>query len=204
MGAHLDDLTALYFFSTSCPHCKAVEPAIEGISKEFKVQGLFYGKGVPGPMPFNIRKGDQATSARYGLEGVPALVVLKNGSVRHIFRGEYDIRDARSFLRGFRKGALTVTEATAQGTQKEVMIVGWVRSRGDYFKEKLFFFTDHKESILIKPWLPLEAIKSPFKRTRPRLMSDVIDKPVALKGDLLKTGKTYQFTVKEEINLDEK
>jgi hypothetical protein len=33
-------------------------------------------------------------------------------------------------------------------------------------------------------------------------MSDVMDKAVALRGELIKTDGTFYFTVKEELNLE--
>jgi thiol-disulfide isomerase/thioredoxin len=197
-----DDLLVLYFFSANCTHCKRVEPAIKELSREFIVQGLLYGKDDPGPLPFNVRKGDKKTYARYGLEGFPAVVVLKNGSLKQVIRGENDIRDALVFLRAFRKGAITVSEAVVQGPQKTSNVAGWIVSRGEYFRNGGFFLTDRKQTIAVKPWLPIEAVKSPFRKTRPRLMSDVINKPASLEGALTKINDDLQFTVRKEIILE--
>jgi thiol-disulfide isomerase/thioredoxin len=201
-AAQQDELSALYFFSADCAQCKRVEPAIKELSREFAVQGLLYGKDDPGPMPFNVRKGDKKTSTRYGLEGVPALVVLRNGSLKQVIQGENDIRDARDLLRAFRKGAMSVSEAVEQGPQKTSDVAGWIVSRGEYFKNGGFFLTDRKQTIAVKPWLPIEVIKSPFRKTRPRLMSDVINKPVLLEGTLTKINDDLQFTVRKEIILE--
>ncbi len=197
------DLTLLYFFSPSCPHCAAVAPVIKELSKEYPVQGLVYGKGTPQPMPFDVERGNEETSARYGIQGVPALIAFQNDTVRQIFRGEYDIRDARTILRGFLKGALTPSEAAAKG-QKSYTITGWIINKGEYFKDAHFYLTDRRQSIAVKPWLPLEAVKSLFRKTRPRLMSDVIDKPVILHGDLIKNDDAYLFVVHEEVTAEEK
>ncbi len=197
-----DDLSALFFFSATCSHCKSVEPAVKELSREFTIQGMLYGKVDAGPLPFEVRKGDKETAARYGLEGVPALVVLKNGNVKQVIRGEYDIRDARAILRAFRKGALTVSEAVEQRPRKTSKIVGWIVSRGEYFRNVQFSLTDRKQTIAVRPWLPLEAAKSPFSKTRPRLMSDVVDKPVFLEGTLVKVGDNLQFMVGKELNFE--
>lgn len=197
-----DDLYVLYFFSANCTHCKRVEPAIKELSREFTVQGLLYGREDPGPMPFDVRKGDKETSAHYGLKGVPALVVLRNGSVKQVIRGEKDIRDALALLRAFRQGAVTVSEAIEQGPQKTYKIAGWIVTRGEYFRNGRFFLTDRKLTMLVKPWLPIEAIKSPFRKTSPRLMSDVINKPVLLEGALTKINDDLRFTVSKEIILE--
>jgi thiol-disulfide isomerase/thioredoxin len=201
-AAQQDDLSVLYFFSANCIHCKRIEPAIKELSREFIVQGLLYGKGDPGPLPFNVRKGDKETFTRYGFEGVPALVVLRNGSVKQVIRGEYDIKDARALLRAFHKGAMTVSEAVEQGPQKTSNVAGWIVSRGEYFRNGGFFLTDRKQTIAVKPWLPIEAVKSPFRKRRPRLMSDVINKPVLLEGALTKINDDLQFTVRKEIILE--
>jgi thiol-disulfide isomerase/thioredoxin len=201
-AAQQDELSALYFFSANCGQCKSVEPAVKELSREFTVQGLLYGKDDPGPMPFDVRKGDKKTSVRYGIEGVPTLVVLKNGSVKLVIRGEDDIRDAQALLRAFRKGAMTVSEAIEQGPQKACTVAGWIVSRGEYFRNGRFSLTDRKQAIAVKPWLPVESIKSPFRKTRPRLMSDVINKPVLLEGTLTKINDDLQFTVRKEIILE--
>lgn len=194
-----DDLTILYFFSATCPHCRIVEPTVKELSKDFNVQGFYIGKEVPGSLPFAVRKGDKALSDKYGLKGVPALVILKKGIMKQAIQGEYDIRDARILLNAFRRGAHTVSEAVAKGPQRISHIVGWIESRGDYFRNAHFFITDRRVMIPISPWLPLETVKSPFKTTHPRLMSDIVGKPVELKGTVKKADKTYSFMVKEEV-----
>ncbi len=196
-------LSLLYFFSPSCPHCAAVVPVIRELSKEYPVQGLVYGKGTPEPMPFDVERGDEETSTRYGIQGVPALIAFQNDTVRQIFRGEYDIRDARTILKGFLAGALTPSEAAAKG-QKSYTITGWIINKGEYFKDAHFYLTDRRQDIAVKPWLPLEAVKSLFRKIRPRLMSDVIDKPVILHGDLIKNDNAYLFVVREEVSAEEK
>jgi thiol-disulfide isomerase/thioredoxin len=201
-AAQPDDLSVLYFFSADCVPCKRVEPAIKDLSREFTVQGLLYGTDDPGPMPFKVRKGDKETFERYGLESIPALVALRSCSVKQVIRGENDIRDAHALLRAFRKGAMTVSEAIEQGPDNTFNVTGWIASRGAYFRNGGFFLTDRKQSIDVKPWLPIEAVKSPFRKTRPRLMSDVIDKPVLLEGSLTKTNGDLQFTVRKEIILE--
>jgi thiol-disulfide isomerase/thioredoxin len=192
----------LYFFSADCASCKIVEPALEELSREFTIQGVLYGKDNVGPMPFDVRKGDKETSDRYGLEGLPALVVLRKGSVIQVIRGEHDIRDARALLRAFRKRALSVSEAVDKGPRKTCNAAGWIVSKGEYFRNGRFFLTDRKKIIAVRPWLPIEAVKSPFRKPRPRLMSDVIDKPVLLEGALTKINDDLQFTVRKEIILE--
>lgn len=202
IAAAQSGLSILYFFSTTCAHCKSIEPVVKELSKSYHIEGLVYGKGEPGPMPFAVRKGDKETSSKYGIDGVPVLVVMKDGVVKQIIRGENDIRTCAIILRALSKGALSVSEMVAKGAQNTYNVTGWVVSRGDYFKGAKFFLTDRRQTIAIKPWLPLETVKSPFKTARPRLMSDVINKPVLLRGELIESDQTYRFNVKEEVTLE--
>lgn len=195
--------TILYFFTSTCPHCKNSEAIINDLSKEYTVQGLLYGKGNGERRPYEVREGDQAASSKYGVQGVPSLVVLKDDKFRLKIAGEHNIKDAPVILKAFRKGALTVSEAIETMPREEIIVTGWVNSRGDYFdKNTKFSLTDRQRNIYVGPWLPLEAVKSRFKKTRPRLMSDVIGKPVALKGKIVKTGTGFQFSVKEEVIIE--
>ncbi|MCK9418037.1 MAG: thioredoxin family protein [Nitrospirae bacterium] len=194
--------TILYFYSSTCPHCKNVAPVMKDLSKEYKIQGLLYGKDAGEQMPYEVKKGDKATSSKYGVKGVPSLVMLKDDKFRLKIAGEHNIKDAPLILKAFRKGALTVSEAIEKGPRKTYTVIGWIGSRGEYFKNARFVLTDRKRTISVKPWLPLEAVKSPFKKARPRLMSDVIDKPVLIEGLLTKINDDLQFTVRKEIILE--
>ena len=197
-----DALRVLYYFSATCPHCKQTTPIVSELSKEYPVQGFLYGKEDPGSLPFPVKKGTKKDSEQYNLVGVPVLVVLMDGKTRQVLAGEKSIRDARAFLSAFKKGALTVSEAIEKGPQKTYTVLGWIVSRGEYFKNARFSLTDRKRTISVKPWLPLEAIKAPFKKARPRLMSDVIDRPVFLEGRLTKINDDFQFTVRKEIIIE--
>jgi thiol-disulfide isomerase/thioredoxin len=197
-----DALRIFYFFSATCPHCKQTTPVVSELSREYAVQGFLYGKEDPGSLPFPVKKGTKTDSKPYNLTGVPVLVVLMEGKARQVLTGEKNIRDARAFLSAFKKGAVTVSEAFENGPQKTYTVTGWIESRGEYFKNARFVLTDRKRAIPVKPWLPLEAIKSPFKKARPRLMSDVMDKPVLLEGMLTKINDDFQFTVRKEIIIE--
>src|SRR5574341_2036681 len=123
----------LYFFSATCPHCKQTTPVVSELSKEFSVQGVLSGKDDPGPLPFPLRKAVKADKEQYGIQGVPTLVVLKDGKTRLVICGERDIKAGRTLIRGIEQGALTVSEAVVNIPQGDVIITGFLVSRGDYF-----------------------------------------------------------------------
>jgi thiol-disulfide isomerase/thioredoxin len=195
------NLTLLYFFSPTCSHCKAVAPLVKELNKEFPAQGVIYGKGTSETMPFEVRRGDKQLSKQYGVQGVPSLVVLIGGKVKTVFRGEFEIKASEVMIRAFRKGALTVSEAAADGPRNGIMITGWLLNKGDYFKDSAFVITDRREDIRVKPWLPLEIAKSPFRK-RTCLMSDVINKAVVLRGDLVEKRQGLELIVAEEVLVD--
>ena len=153
-------------------------------------------------MTFPVKKGTKKDYKQYGLAGVPALVVLMDGKTRQVLSGENDIKASRTILNAFREGAVTVSEAIEHGPQEVFRVVGWMESKGEYFKNARFVLTDRKKTILVKPWLPLEAVKSPFKKTRPRLMSDVMNKPIVLEGTLIKNKEEFHLQVRKEIILE--
>ena len=198
-AAAADDLTVLYFFSSDCPPCNNIEPIINDLNREFKTQGLQYGQGVTVSLPFEVITGDEERLKRFGIESYPALVVLMNGNIKQVFRGENDIRDVKSFLYSFGQGALSVSEAVTQKPGKNILLAGWIIAKGEYFKKAQFFITDRTTELRIKAWLPLEAAMSPFRKKRPRLMSDVVNKSVLLRGKVTEKDGDYTFIVKEEV-----
>ena len=166
------------------------------------MQGFFYGKGDAEPMPIEVRKADKDALRRYDVHTFPTLVIIKTGAVLQVFMGEQDIKDARLILSAFRKGAWSVSEVIEKKQQGKYGVTGWVVSKGEYFHNPQFYLTDRRQSVLIKPWLPVEAARSPFRKKRPRLMSDVIDKPVFLEGMVQKIGDKLQFTVGKELSFE--
>lgn len=195
-------LEAYYFFSPACPRCDTVAPVIKELSTIIHMWGVFYGKGNAEPMPFEVRKADKGTLMRYDVHTFPTLAIMKTGAVKQMFMGEQDIKDARLILSAFRKGAWSVSEVIEKKPKNEVGVTGWVVSKGEYFHNSQFYLTDRKQTVLIKPWLPIEAVRSPIRKTRPRLMSDVIDKPVFLEGTVTKIGGKLQFTVGKELSFE--
>lgn len=195
-------LEAYYFYSTACPGCANVASIIKELVMEIPIRGFINGNGDTETMPFEVRMADKATLTQYDVQKFPTLVVLKNGIVKQMFRGEQEIKDARVMLIAFRKGGWSVSEVLEQKPQNEYRVAGWIVSKGEYFDKPLFYLSDRRQTILIKSWLPLEAVQSPFRKTRPRLMSDVIGKPVFLEGVVTKTGDNLQFQVVRELNFE--
>ncbi len=152
--------------------------------------------------PFPVKPGDKKLAKGiYGVQGVPTLAILIDNVYKQKIAGTPDIQDAKVIVKALAQGAKTVTEAA--GTQEgEITITGWIIAKGEYFKKAQFFITDRKTELPIKAWLPLEAVKSPVSKKRPKLMSDVIRKPVVLKGSIKKTAAGSVFQVKEELGID--
>ncbi len=195
----------LYFFSASCIHCIEARQAVIELGKEYEIEGLFFNDGTPQSLPFTVKAGDKKTAKEvYGVKGVPTLAVLVDGVYRQKIAGAPDIQDAKVIIKALADGAITVSEAAKKAPDAEITITGWIVAKGEYFKKAQFFITDRTADLPVKAWLPLEAVKSLFRKTRPRLMSDVIKKPVVLKGSIKKTATGGIFQVKEEIRLDEK
>ncbi len=193
----------IYFYSAECPPCEQTTPVVLELSREYTVEGIVFGDNVSGRMPFTVRKGTTADKQRYSVRNMPSLVVLRDGKMRQVLRTEHDIKFCRTIIKGVELGALTVTEAVLDRSQHTKTVVGLIKSKGEYFKGTQFYLTDPKNAIEVKPWLPLESIKSPVKGKRPRLMFDVIDQQVILEGDVIKkTGGTVIFTVRKELSIE--
>lgn len=175
-------------------------PYVEGLSRRFPLEGILYGREEWKGLPFPVKRGNRELKERYGLQGVPALVILKDGMPRMRLHGVADIKDAEFFINAFSKGAKTPSEIMAD--EAEHLLTGWLIHRGEYFKGG-FFITDKEKEIPVKPWLPVEAVKSPFKKERPLVMSDLIKRPVLLRGMVKKTDKGYIFYVKEMLTWKE-
>jgi len=191
-------LKLLFFFSASCPHCGAVMPVVIEMSKDCPVYGFIYGKEPAPELPFPVEKGTEELIKRYNIQGLPSLVILEGERLRTVITGESAIKDSPFVLKALRSGALTVSEALSS-SDDEILLIGWLIHRGNYFKGEGFFITDKQKEIPVKPWLPLEAIKSPFNKKRPTVMSDFINKPVVLKGRVLKKDDGYILHVKEVV-----
>ena len=193
----------LYFFSSSCRHCAEAKPFVIALSREFPLEGLHFGQGPLPAHPFPVREGDKKIAQElYGVRGVPAVAVMVEGKYKQRIEGVADIRDAKVLVKALSEGAKTVSEAVETFQETEIAVTGWISARGEYFKGAQFFITDRKTALRVKAWLPLEAVKSPFQNRRPRLMSDVVNKPVVLRGSIKKTKEGFFFMVKEELLID--
>ncbi len=193
-------LSLLFFFSPTCSHCQRVEPVVNELAASYRIEGMRFGQGEGGAhLSFPVRQGDRSLADKYNIHGVPVLVVLQHGKTRTILRGEGSIRDAPLILGAIREGALTVSEALARGPRRGVFITGWIEGRGFSFRDTRYFLTDRVKAVPVRPWLPREAVKAPFRKERPRLMSDVVDRPTALRGDLVVQGGHVVLVVKKEV-----
>ncbi|MFN3739140.1 MAG: thioredoxin domain-containing protein [Thermodesulfovibrionales bacterium] len=200
--ASASELKLLLFFSATCPHCKEVMPYVKELNEEFPVEGILYGKKEAPELPFPVKSGTKELKERYALKGVPSLVVLEDKKFRTRFSGAKDIKDSYVIIKGLKMGAITVSEAMERLPVDDFILTGWITHKGGYFdKDSKFFITDRQKEILLKPWLPIEAVKGLFKNKGPRVMSDIIGMPVVLRGKIIETDEGYQFIVKEELRI---
>ena len=193
----------LYFFSMTCPHCVDAEPTVIALGKKYGIEGRNFGTIEALGYPFPVKRDDKKNARRvYGIKEIPSLAVLIDGISKQKIEGASDIQDAESIIKALSTGAMTVTEAAKKEKDAELVVTGWVVAKGEYFKNVRFILTDRTTEIQVKAWLPLEAMKSPMKKTRPRLMSNVVRKPVVLRGSLTQTDTGGLFLVKEELTLN--
>jgi thiol-disulfide isomerase/thioredoxin len=190
----------LYFFSLTCPDCLEAEPAVIALGREYSVEGRNLGTKSEQGYPFPVKMyGKEHAKKVYGIKEIPSIAVLIDGRYRQTIEGTSDIKDARRIIKALSSGAITVTEATKKETDAELTVTGWVIVKGEYFKNVRFILTDRTTELQVKAWLPLEAMKSPMKKAMPRLMSNVIRKPVVLRGNLTQADTGGLFIVKEEL-----
>jgi thiol-disulfide isomerase/thioredoxin len=193
----------IYFFSPSSPDCIDAEPAVIALGREYSMEGYNFGKIAPRGYPFPVKPGDKKNARKvYGIKGIPSLVVIIDGVYKQKMEGAADIQDAKSIIKALSGGAMTVTEAAKNAKKAEFTVSGWIVAKGKYFKNVRFMLTDRTTEIRVKAWLPLEAVKSPIRKESPRLMSNVIGKPVVLRGSLTPSETGCLFLVKEEIPSD--
>ncbi len=194
------EIKLIYFFSTTCIHCSEARPAILELSKEFSIEGMQFGEGHPS-YPFPVKPGDKEVAKEvYHVPGVPTLIVLVDGKNTLTVAGTNEIRDAAVIIRALASGALTASDAALVKQNEPITVTGWILARGTSFKDVHYFLSDHKSELPVKAWLPIEAVKSPFRKKPPRLMSDVIRKPVVLQGSVEKTTAGILFLVKKELH----
>ena len=97
-------VTLLVFFETWCPHCQDEMPRIELMHKTFAPQGLevvgltkvsetateesVYGFITEHAVSFPVAKVTETFAGRYGVDTVPAAVIIKSGKI--VWRGKPD------------------------------------------------------------------------------------------------------------------
>jgi thiol-disulfide isomerase/thioredoxin len=200
--AQKDELSLFYFYSPACSPCNTIAPLIKDLSRDFPVQGFVFGTGKTDPMPFKVKRTDEATLLRYHVDRFPALAVMSHDIVKQLIVGEQDMKDAGLILKAFRKGALSVTDLLAKNPQETTIVTGWVISEGEYFRNAKFILTDRRNSLSLRPWLPLEVMRGPVRAATPRMMSDVINHVVILEGTLTRNDEELQFIVQREITVE--
>jgi thiol-disulfide isomerase/thioredoxin len=98
-------VTIMVFFETWCPHCQDEAPRLEQMFQAFRNRGVsvigltkvsetateesVYGFITDYGVTFPIGKVTEAFGGRYGVESMPAGVILKNGKI--VWRGKPDL-----------------------------------------------------------------------------------------------------------------
>ncbi|MDH4164640.1 MAG: thioredoxin domain-containing protein [Nitrospirota bacterium] len=193
-------LRLLYFFNTSCAHCREIKPFIFDLSKEYKMEGWIVSKQDVKDYPFPVKVGSKEIAPKYHVIGVPSIVVLKNEQFAQLASGAPNIKNIRPLLKALDAGALNVTEAVQKKSGDEIFVTGYIKIQG---ADANVIIIDHAKRLPVDAWLPREAVKSKFKKTPPRTMSELAGKAVALKGKLVKgPDGAMRLQVREEVRYD--
>jgi thiol-disulfide isomerase/thioredoxin len=97
-AAHPDKTVALYFWADWCPICKAQEGSVDALRADFPVLTVAMQSGNAAAVAKVLRErgldwptaidADGSIAARFGLHGVPALVVVDGrGAIRSVMVG---------------------------------------------------------------------------------------------------------------------
>ncbi len=192
----------LYFYSGFCPHCRKTTPVIADIAGEIPVQGLYYAKDKPEKQPFPVRPGTRQERDKFGLRGVPSVVILEKDKIRLSLSGEQDVLVVKKMLKALKAGALTVSEATESIVQKELLLTGWLGASGDQSGQHTrYYLTDRKKILTLTSWPPREEGKRALNGRQWRLLK-MVNRPILLKGSLSKQGNGLHFIVREEIPIE--
>ena len=90
------ETTLVYFWGTWCPACKVTSPAVNALSSDYKVISVAVASGTHDEVlnymqehhyNFPVIQGDEATSARWGASGLPAIFIVRDGEVKFKTRG---------------------------------------------------------------------------------------------------------------------
>ncbi|MDA8101033.1 MAG: thioredoxin family protein [Nitrospiraceae bacterium] len=195
-------LRLLYFFNTSCSHCNAVAPLVKELSKTYPTEGWISSPQDIKGYPFPVKVGSKDLAQKYGIQGVPTIVVLRNDKPCVKIAGERDIRNAKAMLHFLNAGALTITEAMESGKSGEIFVAGWISSPVNIIDGRVpLFLSDRVKKIRVKPWLPLGEDGGSRQKKSARTMSEVLNKPVALKGVIEKDAQGNPlFQVRTEVS----
>jgi len=150
--------------------------------------------------PFPVKVGSKEIAPKYHVIGVPSIVVLKNEQFAQLASGAPNIKNIRPLLKALDAGALNVTEAVQKKSGDEIFVTGYIKIQG---ADANVIIIDHAKRLPVDAWLPREAVKSKFKKTPPRTMSELAGKAVALKGKLVKgPDGAMRLQVREEVRYD--
>lgn len=200
---HKPSLRLLYFFNTSCAHCREIKPFIFDLSKGYEMEGWIVSKQDVKDYPFPVKVGSKELAPKYFVMGVPSIVVLKNDKFAQLASGAPNIQNIKPLLKAFEAGALNVSEALDQKAGDELFVTGYIKIQGKDIKKANIVIIDHAKKLPVDAWLPREAVKSKFKKTPPRTMSELAGKAVALKGKLVKgPDGAMRLQVREEVRYD--
>lgn len=90
------ETTLVYFWGTWCPACKVTSPAVDDLSREYKVISVAMASGTPHEVRdymkqhhynFPVILDDQAASDSWGASGLPAIYIVRDGEIKFKTRG---------------------------------------------------------------------------------------------------------------------
>ncbi|MCF1428632.1 MAG: protein disulfide oxidoreductase [Shewanella sp.] len=90
------ETTLVYFWGTWCPACKVTSPAVNALSKDYKVISVAVASGTRDEISdymqkhnyrFPVMEGTQAMSDAWGASALPAIYIVRDGEIQFVTRG---------------------------------------------------------------------------------------------------------------------